>query len=162
MFRRQGWKLAPRSAGDGSYEQGRTHALARSHITLLPFIPLSVYALILVSESPGSKLAAPRLHAHAVGILVLVPILVFYSPGAMQWTRFHATWYRASWKLRNRRSRNSKRSTRNTLWLRSNSAILPTTTIRFTGLSWCFVVNLCELISHHGWTCNMQGFRRRG
>ena len=28
--------------------------------------------------------------------LVLVPILVFYSPGAMQWTRFHATWYRAT------------------------------------------------------------------
>jgi hypothetical protein len=64
---------------------------------LLPFIPLSAYGLLLVWESPSSKPAVPKL-THAVGILVLVPLLVFYSPGAMLWTRWFVSRYRATWE----------------------------------------------------------------
>jgi hypothetical protein len=53
---------------------------------LLPFITLSAYGLLSVSESPNSK-PVPQLYVHAVGILVLVPLLLFYSPGALWWTK---------------------------------------------------------------------------
>jgi hypothetical protein len=53
---------------------------------LLPFVPISVYGLLSVLEAPTSR-PASELNARELGTMVLVPLLVFYAPGELLWTK---------------------------------------------------------------------------
>src|SRR5262249_23632556 len=57
--------------------------LAGTH-HLLPFVPISVYGLLSLVASPSRE---SELNARGLAIMVLVPLLVFYTPGAMRWTK---------------------------------------------------------------------------
>ena len=52
----------------------------------LPFVPISAFGLLSVLEAP----ALPQglaLNSRDVGILVLIPLLIFYFPGELRWTK---------------------------------------------------------------------------
>jgi len=54
---------------------------------LLPLVPISVYGLFPVPEGATAR-PASELNARELGTMVLVPLLVFYTPGQLLWTRW--------------------------------------------------------------------------
>src|SRR5262249_47395439 len=52
----------------------------------LPLVPISVYGLLAVLEGPTAR-PASELNARELGTMVLVPLLVFYTPGQLLWTK---------------------------------------------------------------------------
>jgi len=53
----------------------------------LPLVPISAFGLLSVLEAPGLGRQALALNSRDVGVLVLVPLLIFYAPGELRWTK---------------------------------------------------------------------------
>jgi hypothetical protein len=61
----------------------------------LPFVPVSAFGLLSVLEAQALEQGL-ALKSRDVGILVLIPLLIFYAPGELRWTKRFTNQYLSS------------------------------------------------------------------